>query len=167
MGHKRVSTDERAQLVTIHILKGPNWTLGRSGPIGSCAIRAQLVPGPFGPNWFLGLSGPFGPWAVRAQLDPGPFRPNWSLGCSGPIGPWAVRAELVPGPLGAIHWACPWSGGSGHVPGPGAVGMSLLQEQLACPWSRLGPLKVQVGPVRGPGWAPSEVQVLKNVWNQK
>ena len=63
-----------------------------------------LVPGPFGPNWSLGRSGPIvGPWAVRAHLlDPGPFGPiNWALGRSGPL--------------------------VGHVPGPGAVGMSHVQ----------------------------------------
>ena len=81
-----------------------DWSLG---------VRARLVPGSSGPNWTLGRSGPIGPWAVRAQLNPGLFGPNRSLGRSGPIGHWAVRAQLVPGPFGR-GWACPYS--RGHEP---------------------------------------------------
>ena len=68
-----------------------------------------MVPEPLGPNWSLGRSSPIGPWAVRDQLVPVPFGPNWSLGRSSPIGPWAVRAQLVPVPFGPIGWACPCS----------------------------------------------------------
>ena len=50
-------------------------------------------------------------------MVPGPFGPNWTLGCSGP------------------GLARPYSRGNGHVPGPGTMGISLVQGHAHCPWS--------------------------------
>ena len=146
----------------------------------SLTVRAQLFPWLFGPNWSVGRSGPIGPWAVRAQLlDPGPFGPNcWTLGRSGPfvgpwavrgrsspiVGPWAIRAQLLdPGPFGPIVWTLGCSGQLvGHVHTPGAVGMSHAQvghvpcPGWACPMPR-GPFWVPFGVtffVWGPFWVP-------------
>ena len=117
----------------------------------------------------MGRSGPIGPWAVRAQfLDPGPFGPNcWTLGRSGPIvGPWAVRAHLLdPGPFGPIGWACPMPGWAYPMPGWACPmprsGVSHAQGPILGPiWGPifcLGPIWVPFGDpffVWGQFWVP-------------
>ena len=87
------------------------------------------------------------------KLDPGPFGPtNWALGRSGP------PMSHVPAPRAIIHVLAP--GVMIHVPAPGAVPASGVMSHTLAPGSMIHvPAPKVMGPVRGPGWALSEVQV--------